>query len=210
MNRAAFAPPCSASRRNTCAGRWKTWWKRTWSTASMCRMRSSTGRAWPWTGCWRYADPFPRWAGFSFRRRSDKTLAPIARTSITRSLVARTSDTRTMAQPKTFTLEEAQRLLPVLQALLKRSMDGKLLIEQMEKEMQDLKHRILLSGGLMVDIPAVARRRAEHDKSLQEIKDALAEIDAIGVQVKDLDMGLLDFPCQVGDDIILLCWKYGE
>ena len=115
-----------------------------------------------------------------------------------------------MAQPKTFTLEEAQRLLPVLQALLKRSMDGKLLIEQMEKEMQDLKHRILLSGGLMVDIPAVARRRAEHDKSLQEIKDALAEIDAIGVQVKDLDMGLLDFPCQVGDDIILLCWKYGE
>ena len=115
-----------------------------------------------------------------------------------------------MAGQKTFTLEEAQRLLPVLQALIKRAMEGKQLIELVEKELQDLKHRILLSGGLLVDIPAVARRRAERDKSLQEIKDTLAEINAIGVQVKDLDIGLLDFPCAVGDDIVLLCWKYGE
>jgi hypothetical protein len=56
----------------------------------------------------------------------------------------------------------------------------------------------------------VARRRAERDKAFQNIKDTLAEIDAIGVQVKDLDIGLLDFPCAVGDEIVLLCWKYGE
>jgi len=115
-----------------------------------------------------------------------------------------------MAKQKTFTLEEAHTLLPVLRSLLKRSMDGKQLIELVEKELQDLKHRILLSGGLMVDVPAVARRRAERDKALQEIKDALAEIDSIGVQVKDLDIGLLDFPCAVDDEIVLLCWKYGE
>ena len=30
------------------------------------------------------------------------------------------------------------------------------------------------------------------------------------MQVKDLDIGLLDFPCVVGDDVILLCWKLGE
>jgi hypothetical protein len=117
---------------------------------------------------------------------------------------------RFMAKQKTFTLQEAQRLLPVLQALLKRSMEGKQLIGQVEKEWQDLKHRILLSGGLMVDIPVLARRRAERDKALQEIKDALAEIDAIGVQVKDLDIGLLDFPCEMEDQVVLLCWKYGE
>jgi hypothetical protein len=115
-----------------------------------------------------------------------------------------------MAKQKTFTLQEAQTLVPVLQALLKRAMDGKKLIEAVQTELQDLKHRILLSGGLMVDVPAVAHRRAEHDKTLQAIKDVLAEIDAIGVQVKDLDIGLLDFPCVVEDEIILLCWKYGE
>jgi hypothetical protein len=115
-----------------------------------------------------------------------------------------------MAKKKTFTLAEAHTLLPVLSSLLKRGMDGKSLVEEVEKELQDLKHRILLSGGLLVDIPAVSRRRAQRDKAVQDTKDALAEIDAIGVQVKDLDMGLLDFPCAVEDEIVLLCWKYGE
>jgi hypothetical protein len=42
------------------------------------------------------------------------------------------------------------------------------------------------------------------------VKDAMAEIDAIGVQVKDLDIGLLDFPCEVDGSTVLLCWKLGE
>ena len=115
-----------------------------------------------------------------------------------------------MAKQKTFTLEEAHTLLPVLRSLLKRAIDGKSVIEEVEKELQDLRHRILLSGGLLVDIPAVARRRAECDKAFHSIKDTLAEIDAIGVQVKDLDIGLLDFPCAADGEIVLLCWKYGE
>ena len=115
-----------------------------------------------------------------------------------------------MAKPKLFTLEQAQTLLPVLKSLLKRAMDGKKTIEQVDKDFQDVKHRILLSGGLFVDVAGMARRRAKRDKSLQEIKDAMAEIEAIGVQIKDLDIGLLDFPCQVENEIVLLCWRYGE
>lgn len=115
-----------------------------------------------------------------------------------------------MAKMKTFTLAEAQRLLPVLKSLLKRAMDSKQVIEGIEKKLQDLNHRILLSGGLFVDVPKVARRRAERDKAVQAAKDVMAEVEAIGVQIKDLDMGLLDFPCVVDDQIVLLCWKYGE
>lgn len=115
-----------------------------------------------------------------------------------------------MPKKKTFTLHEAQTLLPVLKTLLTRSIEGKQVIEQSEKEFQDLNHRILLSGGLFVDVVKVARKRAERDKAIQGTKDALAEIEAIGVQVKDLDIGLLDFPCVVDDQIVLLCWKLGE
>ena len=115
-----------------------------------------------------------------------------------------------MSKMKTFTIEEAHRLLPVLKSLLQRAMEGKQLIEQVEKEFQDLNHRILLSGGLFVDVPKVARRRAERDKAVQNTKDAMAEVEAIGVQIKDLDIGLLDFPCVVDDQIVLLCWKFGE
>ena len=71
-----------------------------------------------------------------------------------------------MAKQKTFTLEEAQTLVPVLRSLIKRAMDDKGVIEAVEKELLDLKHRILLSGGLFVDVPVVARRRAERRQSL--------------------------------------------
>jgi hypothetical protein len=115
-----------------------------------------------------------------------------------------------MPKMKTFTLDEAHALLPVLKSLLKQAMNSKKILEKAEKEFQDLRHRILLSGGLSVDFPAMSRRRAEREKVTQDAKDALAEIHAIGVQVKDLDMGLLDFPCAVEGEIVLLCWKYGE
>lgn len=101
-------------------------------------------------------------------------------------------------------------LLPVLKSLLERAMKAKQEIAQIDEGFQNLKHRVFLSGGLLVDVARVARRRAERDKAMQAIKDAIAEIDAIGVQVKDLDIGLLDFPCQVENEIVLLCWKYGE
>lgn len=115
-----------------------------------------------------------------------------------------------MGKKKTFTVEQAQALLPVLKTLLKTAMAGKKTIEQIEKELQDLRHRILLTGGLSVDVGVLAARRVERDKAMQEIKDALAEVHAIGVQVKDLDIGLLDFPCAVEDQTVLLCWKLGE
>jgi hypothetical protein len=111
---------------------------------------------------------------------------------------------------RTFTLQEAQVLLPVLKSLLKQAIDGKQLIETIDSEFQELAQRIFLSGGLLVEIGRMALRRAEREKTVQRIKDVLSEIDATGVQVKDLEMGLLDFPCVIEGKTILLCWKMGE
>ena len=114
-----------------------------------------------------------------------------------------------MAQ-QTFTLDEAQLLLPVLESLLKQGIEAKQLVEMIDKEFQDLNHRIFLAGGTLLNIAKVATRKAERERAVQRIKDTLGEIDATGVQVKDLDIGLLDFPCLVDDGMILLCWKLGE
>jgi len=111
---------------------------------------------------------------------------------------------------RTFTLDEAQSLLPVLESLLRTAIAAKKVMEEFEAEQQELNHRIFLNGGTHVDVVPLARRKAERVKAEQRAKDALAEIDSIGVQVKDLDIGLLDFPCEVGGEIILLCWKLGE
>lgn len=111
---------------------------------------------------------------------------------------------------KTFTLQEAQVLLPVLEALLRSAIAARKRAELVASEFEQIKARILANGGTHLNIADWAKRKAELDKALQTAKDALAEIDAAGVQVKDLDVGLLDFPCELEDRTILLCWKLGE
>ena len=111
---------------------------------------------------------------------------------------------------KTFTLDEAQSLLPVLESLLKRALEGKQSAEEVDSGLSDLARRIYLSGGMRVDVGAVARQRAEIEAHLQRVRESIAEIDSIGVQVKDLEAGLLDFPCRLDDQVVLLCWRMGE
>ena len=111
---------------------------------------------------------------------------------------------------RTFTLDEAQSLLPVLESLLRTAMKAKQVLEEFDAELQALHHRVFLNGGMFLDVVPLARRKAERAKAEQRAKDALAEIDSIGVQVKDLGIGLLDFPCEFEGQTILLCWKLGE
>jgi hypothetical protein len=111
---------------------------------------------------------------------------------------------------KTFTLDEAQSLLPVLESLLKRAIEGKQAAEKVEADLAEVARRIFLSGGMKVDVLSVAKRRAEVETHLETVRESIAEIDSIGVQVKDIDAGLLDFPCRIDDQVVLLCWRLGE
>ena len=111
---------------------------------------------------------------------------------------------------KTFTLSEAQTFLPVLESLLRAAQKSAHRVTELESEMQQLNQRIFLSGGMHVDVVAAARRRGEREKSLQSTKETLAEIDSIGVQVQSLEDGLLDFPCLLSGELVMLCWKIGE
>ena len=111
---------------------------------------------------------------------------------------------------KTFTLDEAQSLLPVLESLLKRALESKKAAEQVEAELSALAQRIYVAGGMYVNVGKVTKQRAEVESHTTRMRETVAEIDAIGVQVKDLDAGLLDFPCRVDDEVVLLCWRMGE
>jgi len=111
---------------------------------------------------------------------------------------------------RTFTLEEANQLLPVLESLLKRAISAKQTMAELDKEFQDLGHRIFLMGGIKLDVSKWARRKTVREETIQLLKDCVNEIHATGVQVKDLDIGLLDFPAVVDGETVLLCWKLGE
>ena len=111
---------------------------------------------------------------------------------------------------KTFTVEEAQSLLPLLESLLKRAIEGKRAAEAAEARIAELGRRIYLSGGMRVNVADAGKQRSELQDHLERVRESIAEIDAIGVQVKDVETGLLDFPCRVDDQVVLLCWRMGE
>ncbi len=111
---------------------------------------------------------------------------------------------------KTFTMSEAQVLLPVLESLMERARSTASRAGELEMEMEMLRQRIFVAGGIHVDIAAAARRRAEQEKSLGETKATVAEIEEIGAEMHDLGEGLLDLPCQTEQGAMMLCWKVGE
>ena len=84
---------------------------------------------------------------------------------------------------KTFTLDEAQSLLPVLEALLKRAIDSKQSADQVEAGLSELSRRIYLSGGMRVDVGKVIKLRADMEAHLVRVRESMAEMDSIGVQV---------------------------
>ena len=53
---------------------------------------------------------------------------------------------------KTFSLDEAQTLIPVLESLLKRAMQARETAENVEEDLQGLSQRIFLQGGMLVPI----------------------------------------------------------
>ncbi len=111
---------------------------------------------------------------------------------------------------RTFTLDEANTLLPVLGALLERARAAALRAGGFERAMQELSQKIFLSGGMHVDVGAAAKRRAERDKAGQEAQQCLEEIGEIGARVADFEEARLEFPCAVEGREVLLCWKLGD
>ncbi len=94
--------------------------------------------------------------------------------------------------------------------MLRKTTEAKKRIDEIDQKFQQVNQRVLMHGGMLLDIVPLAKLRAERDKLNQGITDTIAEITAMGVQIKDINTGLLDFPCVVEGKIVLLCWRLGE
>ena len=111
---------------------------------------------------------------------------------------------------RTFTLPEAHTLLPVLDSLLQRAQNAAGVATMRENALAGLTQAIFLSGGLRVDLQEVSRIKAEHTAAVAQAQDSLSEIESIGVEIRDLASGLLEFPFQLEDEVVMLCWLQGE
>ena len=111
---------------------------------------------------------------------------------------------------KTFTMGEAQTLLPVLESLMVRAQQTGLKAGVLAAELEELRQRIFVAGGLHVDVVDVAEQRSQQATAIAETKATVAEIEEIGASLHDLGEGLLDLPCRMDGRDVMLCWKVGE
>ena len=111
---------------------------------------------------------------------------------------------------KRFTHSEAQLLLPEVGRLLRDALDAKTEYQEAEKAIQDLSERVMMMGGVMVDRDRALTARSRRDAAAAMLKGAIDAVQDTGCLVKDLDIGLVDFPTLFKGVEVYLCWKLGE
>src|SRR5262249_54008780 len=109
-----------------------------------------------------------------------------------------------------FTLSEARGLLPHVARLIGEAIQLKSEYQEAERSIQSLKGRITLMGGVVVDGARVSEAKAARERSAERMKEKIESIHSIGCLVKDLDIGLIDFPTLFHGEEVYLCWKLGE
>ncbi len=103
---------------------------------------------------------------------------------------------------RVFSLFEANQLIPQLQSYLSQLQQGKSILVQTRDEVRKASARASQGGGTSVGVHYV--------KSLQDVSTNLQAIQELGVVVKDIDLGLCDFPHVRDGRVVYLCWKLGE
>ena len=112
--------------------------------------------------------------------------------------------------PRYFTLVQAEELLPAVEKLIRRGVELKSEYQQAENSIQKATQRIVMLGGSIANRGGMADDRAHRDTAAGALNAVLSELQSMGVQVKDLDTGLLDFPTLFRGQEVLLCWRLGE
>jgi hypothetical protein len=111
---------------------------------------------------------------------------------------------------KHFTLEEAVETLAAVKPLAEQMVVARKKLRDASAELEELRRAIGGNGGVDPQRLEVATTRTEALSA--ELAECIRRIHDLGVLVKDLDLGLVDFPAHrpATNETVLLCWRLGE
>ena len=104
--------------------------------------------------------------------------------------------------PRLFTVEEANALLPRLRELLDDLALHRDALREKAPHLEPILQAAVTNGG--------GRAGSEYGVEAYRLYLAAARIRELGVLLKDLDMGLLDFPHEREGRVVFLCWHPPE
>jgi hypothetical protein len=108
---------------------------------------------------------------------------------------------------RTFTPDEANSALDQVRPLAERMVELRARLGELEDEQREVV-RIVAGNGSGEGVGDA--RTPEFAQLARELQEVVDELTSIGVQLKDADTGLLDFPAVREGDDVLLCWRVGE
>ena len=116
-----------------------------------------------------------------------------------------------MSQMRLFTPEEANAVLDRLRPVLERLVEERRALRVHAGELEAARAVVAGNGG-RIDPARVAALQEAVARSAAEVAARVEELQRAGVQVKDLDRGLVDFPARHPEsgETVLLCFELGE
>jgi hypothetical protein len=107
---------------------------------------------------------------------------------------------------RTFTIEQANAQVPRLERLLERLQRGALTLRAGHEAVA----ATLAVAPETLSVDQVVAERPDVRRVVEELDAVVEEIQGLGVELKDLEMGLVDFPAEREGQPIYLCWQFGE
>jgi hypothetical protein len=105
-----------------------------------------------------------------------------------------------------FTVDHANRTLPLVRRIVED------IVRDHRRWQEAIVELELIVSGVRADLPdprAVALER-EIQGIARDIDQFQGELEALGIQLKDRRMGLIDYPSEMDGRRVLLCWRLGE
>jgi hypothetical protein len=112
--------------------------------------------------------------------------------------------------PRFFTLEQAEKLLPAVEAAIREAIALQSEYQEADAEREDFSRRVAMLGGMRVDRAQVTEHANRREAIAERFKHAIEKIHELGCLVKDLNTGLVDFPTLLDGEEVYLCWRLGE
>ena len=108
-----------------------------------------------------------------------------------------------------FTVDEANDALQLVRPLAEELVGVYRRANRVEQRAAPLRAAVAGNGSV-----GMRERLQDHERVAaaagSRMRALVEEIEALGAEVKDLELGLVDFPAEREGETVLLCWRVGE